>query len=177
MILLNHTLMIKVLILTSLGLDQRSSSNRRSAAVSKEVGSKKSAKEKYVCVRHTCIYACMYTHTHTRARAHARTHTHTHIRARARAHTHTHTQCRVKESRKNVLSKVVRGVLPKNRQMRQQQAAAAKAAAAASSGKGGGWATGRPNDGFGKGGGSFALGNPGPVCFGRALGWGGSVVE
>jgi len=42
--------------------------------------------------------------------------------------------------------------------MRQQQAAAAKAAAAASSGKGGGWATGRPNGGFGKGGGSFALG-------------------
>ena len=165
MILLNHTLMIKVLILTSLGLDQRSSSNRRSAAVSKEVGSKKSAKEKYVCeaYMHICMYACIHTHI----RAHARTH----------AHTRTHTQCRVKESRKNVLSKVVRGVLPKNRQMRQQQAAAAKAAAAASSGKGGGWATGRPNGGFGKGGGSCALGNPGPVCFGRALGWGGSVVE
>jgi hypothetical protein len=123
----------------------------------------------------------MYKHTYARTRAltHARAHTHTRARARTHTHTHTHThtQCRVKESRKNVLSKVVRGVLPKNRQMRQQQAAAAKAAAAASSGKGGGWATGRPNGGFGKGGGSFALGNPGPVCFGRALGWGGSVVE
>jgi hypothetical protein len=70
-----------------------------------------------------------------------------------------------------MLSKVVRGVLPKNRQM--QQAAAAKAAAAASSGKGGGWATGRPNGGFGKGGGSFALGTQGTGLFrkGSGMGW------
>ena len=90
MILLNHTLMIKVLILTSLGLDQRSSSNRRSAAVSEEVGSKKSAKEKYVCeaYMHICMYACIHTHIRAHARTHA--HTRTHIRARARTHTHTH---------------------------------------------------------------------------------------